>query len=490
MKYIFSIFISLISFVLSAQLNCEEVIERFNQYHSGITDLNIHELGSQMSQCISLMEDRSSKLKWTQALLKMHLDTQEYSDALIVCDSCMATAGSAYPKQYNDCKNIKQAIYGFSASHNHIGKQVIISDEQGISENIFDASTFDSNQPLPFSSNQYESFLARRLAYPSGKVGQYLDYFKSLAETPNSMIQGPFLLIGYHPEGDTIKEQRVGQKVIEQVVQMSATEMKTKPIEVAQTTEILTGQESYEVATTLDLPNHLNALLGHLKKVYKINNPTSYLAIYLYSSGVSLEGYQEFSDFAKGIHGQGVSGRVGYFNPLDMSVVCWISSGIGTLNHEIVHGLILQDYPTIPGWLYEGFASMYEETAYNFVPKDNYRLMYLTEALNQKKLVTVKELLEASIGQMNGANNELLYAAMARYFVLFLKHNKWLAPLYEDLKICEVNETDEIIQLVIQHTGYDLEELNVHFQNWVKAKKSPQYWAVLQPEIKKYIKQL
>ena len=48
----------------------------------------------------------------------------------------------------------------------------------------------------------------------------------------------------------------------------------------------------------------------------------------------------------------------------DGTMLMNISTGGGTLVHELVHALIRPDFPNVPTWFNEGLASLYEQSSF------------------------------------------------------------------------------------------------------------------------------
>jgi hypothetical protein len=51
----------------------------------------------------------------------------------------------------------------------------------------------------------------------------------------------------------------------------------------------------------------------------------------------------------------------GYFQPARRVMLMNVSTGTGTLVHELTHALIEPDFPGVPSWFNEGFASLFEQ---------------------------------------------------------------------------------------------------------------------------------
>ncbi|HCX20632.1 MAG: hypothetical protein CMB80_18735 [Flammeovirgaceae bacterium] len=448
---------------------CDSLKQRYNRYQfSNPSEEEMISLVADIENCIEGMEDQKEKVIWTYNVLKLHLDIQNYSEALKECNQCIALAGKAYPKYATNCSAIKHALNSYEA-WSSVGVGLTHSDKGDTVETVFNAAKLDNSEIHPYNGADYERLIARRLSYPSGQLDEYTDYFKSLINTTKSITQGPFILIGYDgmPKKDTVvKSQKQELFPIEEEIQEDS--IPAEPM----------------------LPKELNELISFLKNQYQISNPNYYIPIYLYETDLTNTGYQGFSRFTKKIHGRPAGGRITYFNPLDFSVVSWMAVNNGPLYHQIVHAMLLQDYPQIPVWLSEGFASMFEETGHQFVPMDNYRLLYLQQATKYRKMLSLKDLIASSKDDYESGAPSMLYAATSRYFTMFLREKGWLESIYSELKKTNSNDTEFLKHVLVQKTGYGLSALDIQFKGWLKYRKEPAKWSVLQTEIKAYIKEL
>lgn len=446
---------------------CDSLNQKYNRYQfSNPSEEQVESLIDEIVHCIEGMEDQKEQVIWTYNVLKLHLDIQNYSEALNACNQCVALAGKAYPKYATNCSAIQHALNS-SAAWSSVGVGLTYTDKGDTIETVFNAAKLDNSEIQPYKGADYERLIARRLSYPSGQLDEYTDYFKDLINTSKSITQGPFILIGYDgmPKKDTVvKSQKQELFPIEEEIQEDS--IPAEPM----------------------LPKELNELISFLKNQYEISNPNYYIPIYLYESDLTNEGYQGFSRFTKKVHGRGAGGRIAYFNPLDFSVVSWMAVNNGPLYHQIVHAMLLQDYPQIPVWLSEGFASMFEESGHQFMPMDNYRLLYLQQATKYRKMLSLQDLITSSKDDYESGSQSMLYGATARYFTMFLREKGWLETIYSELKKSNSNDPEIVNHVLVQKTGYGLSALDIQFNSWLKYRRLPTKWSVLQTEIKAYIK--
>ncbi len=113
-----------------------------------------------------------------------------------------------------------------------------------------------------------------------------------------------------------------------------------------------------------------------------------------------------------------------------------VGTGTGTLVHELTHALIKPDFPEVPSWFNEGFASLYEQCslgADNTIKgHENWRLPALQKAIKADKLRPLSELVADPAfykPEMVGLNY-----GQARYLMFYLQEKKLLAPYYTQFR--------------------------------------------------------
>jgi hypothetical protein len=111
----------------------------------------------------------------------------------------------------------------------------------------------------------------------------------------------------------------------------------------------------------------------------------------------------------------------GYYSSEHKSLVMNISTGGGTLVHEIVHPFIEADFPACPPWLNEGMGSLYEQCGeqdghiHGFV---NWRLPGLQKAIEARRVPAFKTLLAMDADMFYGDRSGVNYA-QARYLCYY-----------------------------------------------------------------------
>lgn len=122
----------------------------------------------------------------------------------------------------------------------------------------------------------------------------------------------------------------------------------------------------------------------------------------------------------------------GYYSPSDRSLVMNISTGGGTLVHELVHPFMESNFPNCPSWFNEGLASLYEQSASKegkIVGLTNWRLAGLQEALRSNSVPPFKELCGTSTREFYDRDPGTNYS-QARYLCYYLQQKGLLRKFY------------------------------------------------------------
>jgi hypothetical protein len=123
----------------------------------------------------------------------------------------------------------------------------------------------------------------------------------------------------------------------------------------------------------------------------------------------------------------------GFYRRRENVILMNISTGGGTLVHEMVHALLAPDFPTCPDWLNEGLASLYEQSSFgpsgdSIRGHANWRLPALQKAIKEKTLRPLTELI-ADPHFYDEGNVGINYA-QSRYLMMYLQQKGLLKRFY------------------------------------------------------------
>jgi hypothetical protein len=122
----------------------------------------------------------------------------------------------------------------------------------------------------------------------------------------------------------------------------------------------------------------------------------------------------------------------GFYSPCDHALIMNVSTGYGTLVHEMVHPLMEANFPAAPAWFDEGLASLFEQ------PSDagghlrggtNWRLAGLQRAIEAGREEPLGALVATSRRGFYSDDSGLHYAE-ARYLLYYLQEKGLLVTFY------------------------------------------------------------
>jgi len=161
--------------------------------------------------------------------------------------------------------------------------------------------------------------------------------------------------------------------------------------------------------------------VSQIKEQYFEKDPDHIIDIWLFKNKASYEAN------AKARFGSVPATPYGYYSPTDKALVMNISTGGGTLVHEIVHPFMAANFEACPSWFNEGLASLYEESSERdgkIVGLTNWRLRGLQLAIKDDLLGSFEKMM--STGDREFYEGDSSNYAQARYLCYWLQEKKLL----------------------------------------------------------------
>lgn len=240
--------------------------------------------------------------------------------------------------------------------------------------------------------------------------------------------------------------------------------------------------DAFSVRKHLDLfvvacdgePDLMDRGLGTLKRVYEAmykefmkTRPSAPLKVYLFKDKKSYDAYNQRA------YGRPPTTPYGFYMPSERKLVMNISTGFGTLAHELVHPLNEADFPSIPSWFNEGFASLFEQSYYTddmSIRGDvNWRLPALQRAIQDKSAPALKKVMETSTAEFYGEERGLNYAT-GRYLCYYLQEKGWLVQFYQSFRDGVADDPTGVATLE-KITGKPVDEFESEFRKFVSQLK-------------------
>jgi len=163
-----------------------------------------------------------------------------------------------------------------------------------------------------------------------------------------------------------------------------------------------------------------------LKRAYFAKDPDRILNIWLFRDDRS------YRHHARAFFGEDPSTPYGYYSDRHRALVMNISTGGGTLVHEIVHPFVEANFPECPAWFNEGLGSLYEQSSSRdgeIVGLTNWRLAGLQRAIAAGVVPSFRTLTATTSHQFYEQDPGTNYA-QARYLVYYLQERGLVRRYY------------------------------------------------------------
>ena len=167
-----------------------------------------------------------------------------------------------------------------------------------------------------------------------------------------------------------------------------------------------------------------------LKQDYFDKDPHEIIDVWLFKDKDSYEKHN------KKLFGSVPTTPFGFYSSANKALVMNISTGGGTLVHEIVHPFIESNFPDCPAWFNEGLASLYEQCG----KKDNkiwghtnWRLRGLQGVVKSGRLGSFEDLCSTTTREFYNDERGTNYS-QARYLCYYLQEQGLLRDYYKTFK--------------------------------------------------------
>jgi hypothetical protein len=190
---------------------------------------------------------------------------------------------------------------------------------------------------------------------------------------------------------------------------------------------VVIGDESAE-----DVKEHsertVKWAVDRLKQEYFAKDPKEILDIWLFKDATSYERNAQL------LFGAKPTTPYGYYSSAHKALVMNISTGGGTLVHEIVHPFVEANFPDCPPWLNEGLGSLYEQSGevdgriHGFT---NWRLPGLQASIKARSVPSFRTLTGMNESEFYDDDRGTHYA-QARYLLYYLQQKGLLTKYYRE----------------------------------------------------------
>lgn len=219
-----------------------------------------------------------------------------------------------------------------------------------------------------------------------------------------------------------------------------------------------------ETETKRTLDNTITSAEECFYNDYFIKKPDELITIFLFKDD------KTYRYWANKLYGDNDLSRFGYYKPSKKTMLMNISTGGGTLVHELTHAFVRYDFPDIPSWFNEGLGSLYERCSMNnkeIIGHTNWRLPELKEAIQNNLYNSLEWLVNTTDDEFYDYESSKNYA-QARYLCQYLQEKKLLKKFYKNFR--DNFEKDKTGKTQLEETTkMKLADLDFVFVEWVKT---------------------
>ena len=209
--------------------------------------------------------------------------------------------------------------------------------------------------------------------------------------------------------------------------------------------------------------------VDRLKRDYFTREPHDIIDIWLFKNE---ESYRRNT---QQLFGQNPGTPFGSYLPRHRALVMNISTGGGTLVHEIVHPFMSADFPQCPSWFNEGLASLYEQCADKdgrIWGRTNWRLRGLQAAIHDDRVPSFKTLCGTSRREFYERDPGTNYS-QARYLCYYLQEKGKLVEYYHEFRRASATDTTGYDTLVHILGEKDMEDFQDRWEQYVAGLRFP-----------------
>ena len=224
---------------------------------------------------------------------------------------------------------------------------------------------------------------------------------------------------------------------------------------------VVVGDESAEIVKEHS-ERTVKWAVDKLKQEYFTKDPNEILDIWLFKDSASYERN------AVALFGSKPTTPYGYYSSAHKALVMNISTGGGTLVHEIVHPFIEANFPNCPAWLNEGLGSLYEqcgEVDGHIHGYTNWRLPGLQTSIKAGTVPSFKKLLSTDTRAFYDDDDRGTNYAQARYLCYYLQQRGLLTRFYREFHAHQKSDPTgyKTLQRVLR-----VRDMNAFKQQWEK----------------------
>lgn len=203
--------------------------------------------------------------------------------------------------------------------------------------------------------------------------------------------------------------------------------------------------------------------VDRLKEDYFKRDPDHILDIWLFKDK------ETYGTYNVKLFGKKPTTPYGFYSRTNRALVMDISTGGGTLVHEIVHPFMESNFSRCPAWFNEGLASLYEQCGDRdgkIWGKTNWRLRGLQEAIVDDRVPSFETLCKTTTNEFYGEDPGTNYS-QARYLCYYLQERGLLRKYYHAFRQTADKDATGFTVLVEVLDEQDMDDFLEDWQRFV-----------------------
>jgi hypothetical protein len=206
-----------------------------------------------------------------------------------------------------------------------------------------------------------------------------------------------------------------------------------------------------------------------LERDFFAARPSRILDVYLFA------GADSYQRGARALTGEEPGTPYGFYSSTNDALIMDISTGGGTLVHEIVHPYVEADFPGAPAWLNEGLGSLFEQSGErggHIIGRTNWRLAGLQRGMSRRALPSFRELAEMTDTEFYAEEQGTNYA-QARYLMYYLQEQGKLRAFYRAARAGRADDPTAYEALVATLGEKDMAAFQRRWERFVGGLRFP-----------------
>ncbi|MCC7158631.1 MAG: hypothetical protein IT281_03745 [Ignavibacteria bacterium] len=214
------------------------------------------------------------------------------------------------------------------------------------------------------------------------------------------------------------------------------------------------------------IDNDIRNTISSMESNFVSKTPVDVTPIFLFSD---FEKYKTFVLSNFNIEESDIS-PYGFFKISKNTIAIRYVNWKGSISHEVTHKFTKRDFPDMPSWFDEGFASLNEKSTFRngvLIGDFSFRIIPLRRALKENTYTGLETLMQTDDNELYGKRSSFYYA-QSRYLLMYLQQKGLLVDFYKHFRDTYTGDKTGISQLE-KVTGKPISQIDEEVLKFVKS---------------------